>query len=142
MVTAECFGRERHDEETFTGDWIFSFSEDDLDIIVGGDGNQPNPKDVQRINLVLADRDILMQKAMKLLAGFMKDTGSWELSAVNCGGQADNLGCDFLFSFTFVADRDPYEYGYTYFDVGFVVKEQTSSTEADAHPIKFLVGFY
>ncbi len=124
-----------------TGDWFFSFP-DDPEVIVKGEGPHPRQDSVDQANLVLVNLDQLKTRAIGLLEDFMKDKGTWYLSTVDCGKKAERLECQFVLSFVFEAERDPYEYGYTYFDVCFIVSERAHPTDQNGRPIKFVVGFH
>ncbi len=123
-----------------TGDWFFAFP-DDPEVLVRSDRGAPRQQDIARANAVLANVDDLKSRAVKLLEDFMKDKGNWYLAAVDCGSKAERLEVDFVLSFVFEADRDPYEYGYTYFDVCFVVPENAHPIDRNGRPVKFVVGF-
>jgi len=69
----------------------------------------------------------------------LRDRGAFNLSSVEVfAASAPNSG-DFLFRYTFTAERDPHEYGYTYFEVYFACREPPSQLLS---PHKFTVGFW
>jgi hypothetical protein len=83
--------------------------------------------------------EAICDKAVNLLASFMKDTGEFNLEYVRCFSQKTAGQGDFILSFSFVADRDQNEYGYTYFHVHFV---EHVSPSPYFWPIRFVVGFH
>ena len=112
------------------------------EVLVRGSASGPSISDIERANVVLQNLTALEQRAIHLLEGFMKDAGTWETNAINCGVEAERMQCDFLLCFSFEATRDPWEYGYTYFNVGFVVHERTHHADQHGRPIKFVVSFH
>jgi hypothetical protein len=123
-----------------TGNWFFAFP-DDPEVLVRDNQGTPRAQDIARANSVLSNVEGLKSRAIKLLEDFMKDKGTWYLASVDCGTKAERLEVDFVLSFAFEADRDPHEYGYTYFDVCFKVLENSHPTDSNGRPIKFVVGF-
>lgn len=123
-----------------SGDWFCALA-GDVELIVGGASGKPDLSALTRANSLMPHRDKQLARAVHLLEDFMRDKGTWSLMAVDFGAKARQLNCDYVFCLGFEADRDPYEYGYTYFDVGFVVAEGIPA-DAYGRPIKFLVGFY
>lgn len=124
-----------------TGNW-FSACHKDPEVLVRDEQDTPRQQDIDRANAVLVNVEHLKSRATKLLEGFMKDKGTWHLATIDCGIKAERLEVDFVLSFDFEADRDPYEYGYTYFDVGFIVPEISSPIDRLGRPTKFVVGFH
>ena len=87
---------------------------------------------------VIEERTALSTQAVKLLDAFMRDRGEYELSSIEVSGAKTADGSDFFLRFTFVADRDPHEYNYTYFEVYFGCHEPPSRP---FWPDKLTVGF-
>ena len=88
---------------------------------------------------IVAELESLSKQAVDLLESFMKDRGEFVLASVEVLPTKSEDGSDFSLRYHFTADRDPHEYGYTYFDVYF------SHHEPPARPFwphKFTVGFH
>ena len=88
---------------------------------------------------VAKDLEAIHDQALKLLISFMKDTGTFNLDYVHVFAQKTAEYEDFFLSFSFTADRNPHEYGYTYFKVFFASHEPP---QPPFWPFKFTVGFY
>lgn len=80
------------------------------------DGGEPRRQLAER---VVADLESLSKQAVRLLEDFMQDRGEFDLSSVEMLSAKSEDGSDFSLRYTFTADRDPHEYGYTYFEVYF-----------------------
>lgn len=100
------------------------------------EGGETRRELARRVVGQLAD---LSARATRLLVSFMRDTGTFELSSVEVFPAKSEDGGDFSLRFTFTADHDPHEYGYTYFDVYFGHREPP---QAEFWPYKFTVGFH
>ncbi len=81
----------------------------------------------------------IRKQSEALLYDFMKHKGTFsaEFAQVFASPEADGGGVRIRYSFT--ADNDPHEFGYTYFDVILAVREPPSPR---FWPIKFVVGFW
>lgn len=88
---------------------------------------------------VIDNRSALETRAVGLLDQFMRDRGEYALSSIEVLGTKSADGCDFFLRFSFTADRDPHEYGYTYFEVYFGCHEPPSEM---FWPHKLTVGFW
>jgi hypothetical protein len=88
---------------------------------------------------VIEHRDALSAQAVRLLDAFMRDRGEFDLSSIEVLATKAPDGCDFSLCYTFVADRDPHEYGYTYFEVYFGCHEPPRQ---QFWPHKLTVGFW
>ena len=80
----------------------------------------------------------ITEQGTRLLASFMRDGGTFELVSVEVLPAKADDGGDFSLRFAFTADRDAYEYGYTYFDVYF----GHHTPPLEFMPSKFTVGFH
>ena len=88
--------------------------------------------------LVVEHLDELSARAIKMLESFMRDSGKYDLVFIEVlAGKTDD-GCDFSLEFQFVADRDPNEYGYTYFTVYFAHRKPPQEI---FWPHKMIIGF-
>lgn len=81
----------------------------------------------------------ISEHATRLLVSFMRDSGNFDLESVEVFLTKSNDGGDFSLRFSFTADRDEHEYGYTYFDVFFSHHEPP---QPEYWPYKFTVGFH
>ena len=81
----------------------------------------------------------LSERATRLLASFVRDSGTFELGSVEVFSARLPDHGDLSLRFAFTADRDPHEYGYTYFDVYF---SQREPPQPEFCPHKFTVGFH
>jgi hypothetical protein len=72
---------------------------------------------------VAKDLEKIHDQAVHILTSFMKDTGLFDLNSVQVFASKTMEQGDFLLSFSFTADRDEHEYGYTRFDVCFMAHE-------------------
>ena len=124
-----------------TENWFLTLSSG-LEVVVRGDASGPLQLDIDQATCILVNLEQLQQKAIRLLEGFMRDEGAWSLTAVDCGLKAEKLECTFVLTFYFEADKAPFEYGYTYFDVCFSVRDRSLPIDVHGHPIKFVVGFH
>lgn len=139
-LTFEDFQQNNAHNDKLGREWFFSFA-NDPEIMVRGDADTPDIVSVEQINCVIEHLDSLSLRAVQLLEAFMKDKGAWHLTTIDCSRKASLLECDFVLSFGFEAERDPDEYGYTYFDVGFIVLEASPEIDKFGRPVKFLIGF-
>jgi hypothetical protein len=88
---------------------------------------------------VIEHCETLSAQAVRLLDAFMRDRGEFDLSSIEVLGAKAPDGCDFSLRYTFVADRDPHEYDYTYFEVYFGFHEPPSQPFC---PHKLTIGFW
>lgn len=88
---------------------------------------------------VIEHCESLSAQAVRLLDAFIRDRGAFDLSSVEVLAAKGPDGCDFSLRYTFVADRDPHEYGYTYFEVYFGCHEPP---QQPFWPHKLTVGFW
>ena len=123
-------------EETETDDeFIRSFGYANLvEVFVHGDSSR-----TKLARRVVENFAALKARAIHLLDSFMRDRGEFDLNEIQVLEGKSPGGSDFLFRFTFTADRDPNEYGYTYFKVYFFSHEPPSELFS---PHKFEIGFY
>ena len=105
-----------------------------IEIIVRGDESR-----TQLARRVVEEREPISARAVRLLEGFMRDHGTFELSSVEVFPLATSKEGDFVFRYSFIADRDEHEYGYTYFEVYFLCHEPP---QEPYWPFKFTVGFH
>ena len=91
---------------------------------------------------MLPHRKYLLSRAVQLLEEFMRDKGTWHLVTIDFAQKAQQQQCDFVLSLGFEADRDPYDYGYTYFDVCFMQYDNPPKSDVHCRPVKFVVGFH
>ncbi len=77
--------------------------------------------------------------AVRLLEDFMRNRGVFDLSSIEVFDTTTADGGDFSLSYSFTADHDIHEYGYTYFEVFFGAHEPPSKP---FWPHKFTVGFH
>ncbi len=68
---------------------------------------------------VIDHRESVSKRAVHLLVSFMNDSGIFELTDIEVFAAQTPEGGDFSLRYRFAADRDPLEYGYTYFEVIF-----------------------
>ncbi len=87
---------------------------------------------------VIEQRETLTAQAVRTLDAFMRDRGEYDLCTIELLEAKAEDGCDFSLRFTFIADRDPHEYTYTYFEVYFGCNEPPSQP---FWPHKLAVGF-
>ncbi|MFZ6768030.1 hypothetical protein ACO0LM_13295 [Undibacterium sp. Di26W] len=139
-LTSEDFQLNTVHDDKLGREWFFSFA-NDPEIMVRGNADTPDVVSVEQINCVIEHLESLALRAVQLLETFMKDKGAWHLTTIDCARKASMLECDFVLSFCFEAERDPYEYIYTYFDVGFIVLETSPAIDKFGRPVKFLIGF-
>ena len=105
-----------------------------VEVVVHGDESR-----ARLARRVVEQREALSAQAVRLLDAFMRDRGAYDLSSVEVLAAKAADGCDFSLRFTFVADRDPHEYGYTWFEV--LVNEQEPPLDA-YWPVGVRLGFW
>jgi hypothetical protein len=105
----------------------------DVEVIVHGDSSRS-----RLACMVIEQREALTARAVRTLDAFMRDRGEYDLSSIEVLESKAEDGCDFSLRFNFVADRDPHEYNYTYFEVYFGHHEPPGPT---FWPHKFTIGF-
>jgi hypothetical protein len=105
-----------------------------VDVIVHGDESRS-----RLACRVIEQREALTAQAIRTLDAFMRDRGAYDLSSIEVLATKADDGCDFSLMFTFEADRDPHEYGYTYFEVYFGCHDPPSQPY---WPHKLTVGFW
>jgi len=89
---------------------------------------------------VLAHRDALALRAMKLLKSFMRECGRFDLASIEVfAAKSSDDGGDFSLRFFFTGEGDPHEYNYTYFDVYFSCSDHPPEP---FWPYKFTIGFH
>jgi hypothetical protein len=69
----------------------------------------------------------------------MRDRGVFNLSSIEVFDTVTPNEGDFVLTYSFVADCNPHEYGYTYFEVFFFYHEPP---QEPFWPFKFTVGFH
>ena len=82
-----------------------------VEVVVHGDESRS-----QLACRVMEQREALTVQAVRALDAFMRDRGEYDLSTIEVLAAKAADGCDFSLRFTFVADRDPHGYNYTYFE--------------------------
>ena len=87
---------------------------------------------------VIEHREAISKRAVHLLVSFMKDSGVFDLTDIEVFAAKTAEGGDLSLRFKFTADREPHEYGYTYFEVIFGCHEPPGER---FWPFKFIVGF-
>jgi hypothetical protein len=117
-----------------SADRIIHDTDDGIEVVVNGDATRR--KLAQRIVDGLTS---IADRATRLLVSFMRDSGTFELGSVEVFPRKLDDGGDFSLRFAFTADRDPREYGYTYFDVYF---SHSEPPQPEFWPYKFTVGFH
>ncbi len=120
----------------------FASGEDELEILVADESGRPHEQALMVAVAALEHLAELRVRAEKFLAAFVKDTGEWSLTTIDCGPEAIRQQCTFLLRFGLTSDSDPWEYGYTYFDVGFRVDKRSASPDVYGRPIKLVIGFH
>lgn len=123
-----------------TGEW-YAACEDELEVLVLDESGGPDARGRAISGDALDHLVELRRRALTFLEAFVKDTGEWSLTTLNCGEEALRQQCDFILRFGLTADRDPWEYGYTYFDVAFRVDPRAASPDAHGRPVKLVIGF-
>jgi hypothetical protein len=88
---------------------------------------------------VIEQREMLSAQAVRTLDAFMRHRGEYDLSTIDVLAAKAADGCDFSLRFTFVADRDPHEYNYTYFEVYYGCQEPPAPA---FWPHKLTIGFW
>lgn len=109
-------------------------TDDGIEVVVGG-----NEARRSLAHKVVEGLTGISERAIHLLVSFMRDSGTFELGSVEVFSMKSDDGGDFSLRFSFAADRDVHEYGYTYFDVYFSHNEPPST---EFWPFKFTVGFH
>ena len=123
------------DEALTDGEYLRRFEvTTGVEVIVQGDASR-----TRLACRVAENRDALEARAVGLLDAFMRDRGAYELSWFEVLAAQSEDGTDFLLRFNFVANRDPHEYGYTYFEVYFGTHEPPGQP---FWPHKLTVGFW
>ena len=122
-----------------TEDWFADEVErfeiaDGVELIVHGDESR-----TQLARRVIENREATSAQAVRLLESFMRDRGTFDLASVEVFATVTPNEGDFSLQFTFVADHDPHEYNYAYFEVFFFCHEPP---QEPFWPFKFSVGFH
>jgi hypothetical protein len=81
----------------------------------------------------------VLKQAERLLKEFMKHAGTFSAQFVQVLAAPDDDGAICRIRHTFIADADPNDFNYTYFDVFLAIHEPPSPR---FWPIKFVVGFW
>ncbi len=115
---------------------------DGIELILGSAEESIPSEILENVESILQELDYAKDKAIHLLSSFMKDRGEWYLGGVDVGYQSKKQECEFLLDFVFEADDKPHEYGYTYFQVCFGLREGNPAPHNRPHPFKFIVGFH
>ena len=105
-----------------------------VEVVVYGDESR-----TRLARRVIEHREAISAKAVGLLESFMRDHGTFDLSSIEVFAAAMPKEGDFALRYSFAADRDPHEYGYTYFEVFFSCHEPPGEP---FWPFKFTVGFH
>jgi hypothetical protein len=122
-------------DEGPTGDSFLRFEhETGVEVVVNGDESRR-----QIARRVIEHREAISGQAVRLLESFMRDRGVFHLSSIEVFAEKTPDRGDFSLWYTFIADRDPHEYGYTYFEVYFWCHEPP---QEPFWPFKFTVGFH
>lgn len=85
-----------------------------VEIVIEGDETRS-----QLAKRLMDELESISGQAIHLLESFMKDHGTFELSSIEVLPVKSEDGSNFSLRYTFTADHDCHEYGYTYFDVYF-----------------------
>lgn len=142
MLDASQFKPLREEGSDRVDEWFSGVPDRDVEVIVEGDAERPNAAIVSRANEVIRHLDRLTLKGVAMLQEFFKDKGAWTLVGVGCGSAARRQRCDFLLSFGFEAEGDPWRDTYVYYEVGFVVHERGAQEDRSGRPVKFIVGLH
>lgn len=105
----------------------------DVEVTIHGDESRD-----ELARLVVEHLDELSARSKKMLESFMRDSGEYELASIEVLAGKTTDGSDFSLRFTFRADRDPNEYGYTYFEVYFAHRKPPQD---QFWPHKMTIGF-
>jgi hypothetical protein len=105
-----------------------------VDVAVQGDASR-----FQLARRVIENWAAISDRAINLLESFMRDHGTFDLSSIEVFAEVTRKEGDFALRYTFIADRDPHEYNYTYFEVYFICHEPP---QLPFWPFKFTVGFH
>ena len=134
MAEADLMAESPLNDEATDNRFIRFEAEAGVEVIVNGDQSRK-----QLACRVIEQREAISGQAVRLLESFMRDRGVFDLSSIEvfAGRTAD--GGDFSLRYTFTAERDPHEYGYTYFEVYFLCRELPPEPY---WPYKFTVGFH
>src|SRR4051794_24588059 len=81
----------------------------------------------------------IRKQSETLLCDFMKHKGTFSPEFAEIFALPEEDGGGVRIRYSFRADNDPHEFGYTYFDVIIAVREPPSPR---FWPIKFVVGFW
>lgn len=105
-----------------------------VEVVVHGDESR-----FRLARQIIEQRDAISARAVRLLESFMRDRGEFDLASIEVLPAKGTDGGDFSLRYTFVAERDLHEYGYTYFEVCFSCHEPPA---VPFWPYKFTVGFH
>jgi len=141
MISAHQLRQARSLDGEPRNEWFVETSEG-IEVVVLSVNSVPSESHLAQANAVLENIEELKPKAIRLLEGFMKDKGSWDVGSIDCGLEAQRQECTFLIGLDFYFDGDPCEYGYTYFNVGFNIIPNCHPSDQHGRPIKFVVGFH
>lgn len=106
----------------------------DVEVIVHGDESR-----LRLARRIIEHREVISAKAIRLLESFMRDRGTFDLSSIEVFANETIKEGDFVLRYSFIANHDPHEYGYTYFDAFFLCHEPP---QEQFWPFKFTVGFH
>jgi len=134
------FQRCRDREGNIRNEWVASL-DNEIEVLARGNNEGPYTDCLSIANEVIDSLDVVKAKATTLLDSFMRDKGTWYLGSIDVGITAERQECAFLLDFSFVADNDPDEYGYSYFSVCFIIPRNNLPPHNKPHPYKFIVEF-
>ena len=105
-----------------------------IEVLVGGDESR-----TELARRIIDCREAVVAMAVRLLENFMRDRGRFGLNTIEVFPDRTADSGDFVVRFSFTADHDRDEYGYTYFEVYFNYHEPP---QEPFWPFKFTVGFH
>ena len=121
-------------DDLITKPGLWRFTHNDIEFVAHGD-------DTRYTTLldVANELDRVNAQCLKLLSDFMKHAGTFELDGVEVPNSPHDDGASVSLRYNFVADADPHEFNYTYFDVWL---GRQSEPLPPFWPFKFVVGFH
>ena len=126
-------------DRVIVDEWICG--SEPIQVTVFGGDSGPDPNKLALANDILKNFDEVTQRAIELLEAFMKDRGRFVCGGLDLGLEAMRQECAFMLELGFTADRDPHEYGYTFFSVCFSEHPDHPAPRYRRHPFKFVVQF-
>jgi hypothetical protein len=83
--------------------------------------------------------NMIARSGNTLLSDFMKHEGHFDLESVEMLETPDDDGASLILRYSFTACDNPHDFGYTYFDVAYAIREPPMER---FWPMKFEVGFH